>query len=58
MTRRERILAAIDHLPVDHVPIGFDIFDPLRSQVLAYFGAESLEALYDKTGIEGFSVWD
>ena len=34
MTRRERILAAIEHRPVDKVPIGFDIFEPVREGVL------------------------
>ena len=58
MTRRERILAAIDHKPVDRVPIGFDWFEPLRGKVLAHFGVDTPEALYEKTGIEGFSVWD
>lgn len=58
MTRRERILAAIEHRPVDKVPIGFDIFEPVREGVLRYFGADCLENLYEKSGIEGFSVWD
>lgn len=58
LTRRQRILNAINHQPVDKVPIGFDIFEPLKSGVLHYFGASSLEELYDKSGIEGFSVWD
>ena len=58
MTRRERILAAIDHKAVDHPPIGFDIFEPLCGAVLDHFGVTDLQALYGRTGIEGFSVWD
>ena len=54
MTRRERILAAIEHRPVDKVPIDFDIFEPVREGVLRYFGADCLENLYEKSGIEGF----
>lgn len=56
--RRERILNAIEHKPVDKIPVGFDIFEPVRDGVLRYFGASCLEELYEKSGIEGFSVWD
>jgi len=58
MSRRERILKAISHIETDKIPIGFDIFEPLRSEVLKYYGVDELWKLYEKTGIEGFSVWD
>jgi len=56
--RRERILAAIAHEVPDRVPIGFDIFDPLRREVLDYYGVKEYWQLYEKTGLDGFSVWD
>jgi len=58
MKRRERILTAISHKEPDRVPIGFDIFSPLKEQVLEYYGVKELWQLYEKTGIDGFSVWD
>lgn len=58
MNRRERILTAISHKEPDRVPIGFDICEPLRSQLLKYYGVTELWQLYEKTGIDGFSVWD
>lgn len=58
MKRRERILAAIEHRKVDKIPIGFDISGEAKEKVLAYFGAKELGELYEKAGIEGFSVWD
>lgn len=58
MTRRERILQTVSHKEPDKVPIGFDISDPLKSKILEYYGVKELWKLYEKTGIEGFSVWD
>lgn len=58
MKRRERILTTISHKEPDRIPIGFDIFEPLRSQVLKHYGVKELWQLYEKTGIDGFSVWD
>ena len=58
MTRRERILAAIDHQPVDKVPVGFDICsDELHNRICGYYGIADIGGLYEKTGIEAFSVW-
>jgi len=56
--RRQRILDAVAHREPDRPPIGFDLFEPLRGEVLRHFGAESLEDLHGRTGIDGFSVWD
>ncbi len=58
MNRRDRILTAISHKEPDRVPVGFDLFEPLRSQVLAHYGVESVWQLDEKIGIDAFSVWD
>ncbi|MHB8963375.1 MAG: uroporphyrinogen decarboxylase family protein [Saccharofermentanales bacterium] len=58
MKRRDRILTTLSHAEPDRVPIGFDIFEPLKSRVLNYYGVADLQHLYEKTGIDGFSVWD
>ncbi len=58
MQRRDRILTTLSHREPDRVPIGFDIGEPLRSQVLYHYGVKELWQLYEKTGIDGFSVWD
>jgi len=46
MKRRDRILAAISHKEADRVPIGFDIFEPLRSQILKYYGVTGFTAYF------------
>jgi uroporphyrinogen decarboxylase len=58
MGRRERILAAIAHREPDRVPIGFDVIEPLKSRLCAHYGIPDLSGLYEKTGVDGFSVWD
>jgi uroporphyrinogen decarboxylase len=58
MGRRERILTAISHREPDRVPIGFDVIEPLKSRLCAHYGIPDLAALYEKTGVDGFSVWD
>ena len=58
MKRRENILKSINHIKTNKIPIGFDIFDPLKSKVLNYYGVKELWQLYEKAGIEAFSVWD
>jgi uroporphyrinogen decarboxylase len=40
------------------VPVGFDLLEPLRGAVLAYYGLKDLKQLYAATGVDGFSVWD
>ena len=58
MNRRDRILAAIAHQSVDKVPVGFDICsEELLRRIYEYYGIKGLEALYEKTGVEAFSVW-
>jgi len=58
MKRRDRILTAISHSEPDRVPISFDIVDPnLENKVLQYYGAKSMSELYEKSGIDAFSVW-
>ena len=58
MNRRDRILSAIEHREADRVPIGFDIYEPLRSRILAHYGAETPWQLEERAGIDAFSVWD
>ena len=59
MNRRERILTAISHIEPDRVPISFDIVDKnLENKVLQYYGANSINELYEKSGIDAFSVWN
>lgn len=56
--RRARILKAISGEKPDRVPIGFDVYEPLRSQLVDHYGASSFRDLYAKSGIDCFSVWD
>ncbi|MFO7636323.1 MAG: uroporphyrinogen decarboxylase family protein [Clostridia bacterium] len=58
MNRRDRILTAISHREPDRVPVGFDIISPLKEELLRHYGIPDMVSLYEKTGIEGFSVWD
>jgi uroporphyrinogen decarboxylase len=58
MNRRERILTTINHQEPDRIPIGFDIVSVEKEQeVFHYYGVNSLAELYQKTGIDCFSVW-
>lgn len=57
MKRRDRILSTINHIEADKVPIGFDMAGNLLSKVLKYYGVDELWKLYEKTGIDCFSVW-
>jgi uroporphyrinogen decarboxylase len=59
MNRRDRILAAVSHQLVDRVPVSFDICsETLQKQTFDYYGIKDLGELYEKTGIEVFSVWN
>lgn len=58
MTRRERIMTTINHREPDRVPIGFDMEGGLRNQLLKHYGVSDFLCLYEKTGIDCFSVWD
>jgi uroporphyrinogen decarboxylase len=58
MTRRERILTTIAHKEPDRVPIGFDIYSPVKEEILKHYGVKDLQSLYEKTEIDCFSVWD
>ncbi len=58
MNRRDRILTTIDHRLPDRVPLGFDFVSPeLEQAVCAHYGARTLLELYEKSGIDCFSVW-
>lgn len=58
MNRRERLLKTINHIEPDRVPIGFDIVSPEKEEeILKYYGVQTLDGLYHKTGIDCFSVW-
>ena len=58
MNRRERILTTLQHQEPDRVPVGFDMHPDIEQRVCQYYGAADLEGVYQKTGIEGFSVWN
>jgi uroporphyrinogen decarboxylase len=59
MNRRERLLTTLQHLEPDRVPLGFDIVSiEKEKEVCAYYGVNDLEGLYQKTGVEAFSVWN
>lgn len=57
MTSRDRILTAIDRRTPDRVPLGFDCHEELERQILAHYGARDRLDLFEKTGIDGFSVF-
>ena len=57
MDRRTRILKTINHEQPDRIPIGFDMEQNLQEKVLKHYGVKELWQLYDKTGIDCFSVW-
>ena len=58
MTRRERILTAIDGGVPDRPPISFDSHGDAMFKVFDYYGASGKDDLYRITGIDGFSVWE
>lgn len=58
MTRRERILTALDGGVPDRPPIAFDTHGAALEPVLTHYGAEDKNDLYTKAGIDGFSVWE
>jgi len=58
MKRRERILTTINHIEPDRVPIGFDVHDEKRLEMMKYYGVKDYRLFYEKTGVECFSVWD
>ena len=58
MTRRERILTALQGGVPDRPPISFDSHgDSLRGAMLHY-GARDKNDLFTRAGIDGFSVWE
>lgn len=57
MTRRERLLTALDHREADRVPLGFDATEPILQALCSHFGVASRYELYDAMGIDGFSVF-
>jgi uroporphyrinogen decarboxylase len=58
MNRRERLLNTISHREPDRVPIGFDIHDNKKAEMMKYYGVGDYRLFYEKTGVECFSVWD
>ena len=50
-------MRAVEHKKVDKIPISFDISGDAERGVLKYFGAKDLAQLYEKSGVEAFSVW-
>lgn len=58
MKRRDRLLATINHIEPDRVPIGFDIHDNKKLEMIKYYGVDDYRYFYEKTGVECFSVWD
>ena len=58
VTRRERILTAIDGGRPDRPPIAFDAHGEALQGVLDHFGVGTKNELYAAAGIDGFSVWD
>jgi uroporphyrinogen decarboxylase len=58
MKRRERIITAISHQEPDRVPVGFDMHPEIERRVCEYYGVPDLEGIYQKIGIECFSVWN
>ncbi|MBN2853616.1 MAG: hypothetical protein JXQ23_12840 [Clostridia bacterium] len=58
MKRRERILTTINHQEPDRIPIGFDVHDNKKKEMMKYYGVSDYRDFYEKTGVECFSVWD
>ena len=57
MTRRERVLTAIDHQEPDRVPLGFDANAGILAKLFEHYGVEKRLDMYDAMGIDGFSVF-
>jgi len=59
MTRRERILTAMQHREPDRVPLGFEARPQTRERLYQHFSVTDDDGLFDAMGIDGFSVfWD
>ena len=58
MTRRQRIHTALAGGVPDRPPIAFDSCGDALRDVFRHYGAEDKNDLYDKAGIDGFSVWE
>ena len=58
MTRRERILTALNGGVPDRPPIAFDARAKALEGVFEHYGAETKNDLYTIAGIDGFSVWE
>ena len=58
MTRRTRILTALDGGMPDRPPIAFDSRPGAMHAVLEHYGARTKNDLYLNAGIDGFSVWE
>jgi len=62
MTRRQRILTALNKGIPDRPPISFDITPGIRlpnlEAVYRHYGAGDKNGLYEAAGIDGFSVWE
>jgi uroporphyrinogen decarboxylase len=52
-TRRQRVLAAIRHQPVDRLPTDMWATDEVRQKLFAHFQVDTTIALYDALGIDG-----
>ncbi len=57
MNSRERILAAICHEKTDRLPVGFECHAGLQQRLMDYYGVADRVALFEKMGIDGFSVF-
>ena len=57
MTGRERILTALSHREADRVPIGFEAHEGIQGRLMRHYGVDSRRALFEKMGIDGFSVF-
>jgi uroporphyrinogen decarboxylase len=58
MTRRARILTALNGGVPDRPPIAFDACTGALDGVYAHYGAQTKNDLYTIAGIDGFSVWE
>lgn len=53
MNRRDRVLAAISHQPLDRIPTDIWYTPETRQKLLAYFGVDHDTDLYDRMDIDG-----
>lgn len=58
MSRRERIMAALEGRVPDRPPVSFDCRADILGPVLAHYGAADKNDLYRAAGIDGFGVWE